>query len=402
MTHEHKLIIKKAVWGLGIIGVFLVGTFFGRSLNAQNKSHDADIAAISNNQDLTEFWSVWKLLDDKYPFKEKVPKDADRLYGAISGMVASFGDPYTTFFPPQQAKLFSDDVKGEFSGVGMEVGFKDGLLTVIAPLKGSPAEKSGIKSGDVVVKIDDVATESMTIDEAISKIRGKIGTEVKLTIARKGDADFRTITITRDTIAMPIVDTKQTGDVFVISLYSFSENSAQLFNDALAKFVASKSKKLIIDLRNNPGGYLDAAVDIGSNFIPQGKVIVRENQGDTAPELVYRSHGTDFQMPRGLKTIILVDGGSASASEILSGAMHEHGVAQLVGTQTFGKGSVQELIPLADGASVKITVAKWFAPNGVSISEKGITPDVVVTTPPTEKLPDPAMQKALQMLDVQK
>jgi carboxyl-terminal processing protease len=199
-----------------------------------------------------------------------------------------------------------------------------------------------------------------------------------------------------------VIDTKVQGDVFTINLYSFSESSPKLFREALQKFSDSKMKKLIIDLRNNPGGYLDAAVDIGSYFIPQGKIIVREDQGNNNPELVYRSHGGDITLPSGLKTMILVNNGSASASEILAGAMSEHGVADLVGTQTFGKGSVQELIPLSDGSSVKITVAKWFTPNGVSISEKGIKPKYVITEKATEKNTDPTNVKALQLLNYKK
>jgi carboxyl-terminal processing protease len=342
------------------------------------------------------------LLNEKYPFKDKIPADNERIYGAISGMVSSFKDPYTMFFPPKEAKMFAEEVKGEFSGVGMEIGMKDSLLTVVSPLKGSPAEKAGVLAGDVIVKINGTSTENVSADEAISTIRGTAGTTVNLTIARKGKAELTDIVITRATIPLTVIDTKVQGDVFTINLYSFSESSPKLFREALQKFSDSKMKKLIIDLRNNPGGYLDAAVDIGSYFIPQGKIIVREDQGNNNPELVYRSHGGDITLPSGLKTMILVNNGSASASEILAGAMSEHGVADLVGTQTFGKGSVQELIPLSDGSSVKITVAKWFTPNGVSISEKGIKPKYVITEKATEKNTDPTNVKALQLLNYKK
>lgn len=403
MKPEHrKKILSNGLIALIIIVVFAGGIFIGKHSSANNTLSANGTTLSPENSDLTQFWSIWKLLNEKYPFKDKIPSDSDRLYGAIGGMVSSFKDPYTMFFPPKEAKLFADEVKGEFTGVGMEVGVKDGVLTVVSPLKGSPAEKAGMMPGDVLVKIDGKSTESMSVDEAVSIIRGKAGTAVNLTVARKGKAELMEVSISRDTISFPTVDTKIDGDVFVLSLYSFSENSPKLFAEGLKKFTDSKLKKLVIDLRNNPGGYLDAAVDIGSYFIPQGKIIVRENQGNNNPELVYRSHGTDMPLPAGLKVMVLVNGGSASASEILAGALSEHGAADLVGVQTFGKGSVQELIPLSDGSSVKITIAKWFTPNGVSISEKGITPKYVITEKPSDKNTDPTLKKALQLLNQRK
>lgn len=403
MNNENrKKIISRTLISLLVVGIFVCGIFIGKYSSANSNTTSAELVTISENKDLQQFWNVWKLLNEKYPFKDKIPADNDRIYGAISGMVESFNDPYTMFFPPKQAQIFADEVKGEFSGVGMEVGIKEGLLTVVSPLKGSPAEKAGILAGDIIVKINGVSTENISVDEAITSIRGKAGSSVDLTIARKGQVELLEIPVTRDTIAFPIIDTKTQGDVFIISLYSFSETSSKLFKEALQKFTDSGLKKLIIDLRNNPGGYLDAAVDIGSYFIPQGKIIVREDQGKDNPELLYRSHGSDITLPSGLKTILLVNEGSASASEILAGAMSEHGVSDLVGAQTFGKGSVQELIPLPDGSSVKITVAKWLTPNGVSISEKGIKPKYVIKEKATEKNTDPELQKALTLLSSKK
>ncbi len=403
MTPEdRKKLISKTLKIALVVVVFVGGIFIGKLSSAGPLTLGAESLSVSENKDLNQFWGVWKLLNEKYPFKEKIPADNDRIYGAISGMVDSFKDPYTMFFPPKEAKMFADEVKGEFSGVGMEIAMKDGLLTVVSPLKGSPAEKAGILAGDIIIKINGTTTEGVSAEEAISTIRGNAGTTVALTIARKGKADFIDVSITRATIPLLVIDTKVQGDVFTINLYSFSESSPKLFAEALQKFSDSKLKKLIIDLRNNPGGYLDAAVDIGSYFIPQGKIIVREDQGNDNPELVYRSHGGDITLPSGIKTMILVNNGSASASEILAGAMSEHGVADLIGTQTFGKGSVQELIPLSDGSSVKITVAKWFTPNGISISEKGIKPKYVITEKATEKNTDPANVKALQLLNYKK
>jgi carboxyl-terminal processing protease len=249
----------------------------------------------------------------------------------------------------------------------------------------------------VILKINETSTEGVTVDEAISLIRGTAGTSVDLTLARKGSADFITVTLVREIINVPVIKTELINGVFIINLYSFSENSAQEFEKALLEFKKTKSKKLIIDVRNNPGGYLNAAIDMASHFIPQGKIVLREDQGDDQPELVYRSQGSELGLPTGIKIMVLVNEGSASASEILAGALVEHNAAQLVGTQTFGKGSVQELIPLSDGSSLKVTVAKWFTPNGVSISEKGITPTYIVTEKPTEKKPDPILEKAFSL-----
>jgi carboxyl-terminal processing protease len=398
---QHKKIIQNTLIVIGIIFAFFLGYIFGNKNTTTNAAGQQN-QLITTHGDFTQFWNVWSLLDEKYPFKEKIPADTDRMYGAIAGMVASFKDPYTMFFPPKEAKLFAEDVKGEFSGVGMEVGMKDGILTVISPLKGSPAERSGVLAGDYIIKVDGKTTEGMSPEEAITLIRGKAGTSVILTIARKGNSNFQDITIVRETIAMPIIETKIDGDIFIINFYSFSETSPKLFADAFQKFKESGLKKMIIDLRNNPGGYMDAAVDIGSYFIPQGKIIIRESFGETQPETIYRSNGTDEMLPRNFKLIVLVNGGSASASEILAGALSEHGVAKTVGTQTFGKGSVQELIPLTDGSSVKITVAKWFTPNGISISEKGITPDYVVTPGDTKSDTDTVLDEAKKLLGTTK
>lgn len=357
----------------------------------------------AQNKDLSEFWYVWNLMQQKYPFKEKVPTDEAKIYGAISGLVSSYKDPYTVFFPPQEAKLFGDQVKGSFGGVGMEVGIKKGFITVVAPMKGSPAEKAGIKSGDIIAEINGKKTDTMDIDTAISLIRGEVGTTVALSIARTGTPEFIHVTITRDIVKVPIIETKEQGDVFIISFYSFSEDSAELFTQALEKFVASGKSKLVIDLRNNPGGYLDAAVDIASYFLPRGATVVKENSGTASSEVLHESKGYSL-LNQNPKIVMLINGGSASASEILAGALSEAGVATLVGTTSFGKGSVQQVIALDGGSAVKITVAKWFTPKGVSISEKGIIPAVTVEDKPilnkkTQKYSDPQLEKAIEILD---
>lgn len=343
-------------------------SFFSRETKAQE------------NIDLTEFWHVWSLLEEKYVDTGTSTQVSveDRIRGAIDGLVRAYGDPYTTYMPPEDAEMFEEDISGNFSGVGMEVGIRNNVVTVISPLPDSPAEKAGILAGDAVVRIGEQSTEGMSTDEAVRLIRGEKGTEVKLTLYREGESEFRELTIVRDTITIPTSKTAVHGDVFVITLYSFNAISEAEIRSALREFIQSKKQKLVLDLRGNPGGYLQSAVAISSYFLPEGKTVVRESFGDDTKEKTYRTSGRTIGTFTPEKFVVLVDGGSASASEIVAGALQEHGVATLIGAQTFGKGSVQELVKLKDQSSLKVTVARWLTPNGTSISEGGLTPDIVV------------------------
>lgn len=353
------------------------------------------------NADLTDFWKAWNALQTNYVIthaSSTLPTAHERVLGAIQGLTAAYGDPYTVFFPPKEAKSFADNISGSFGGVGMEIDVKDGVLTVVAPLKGTPAEAAGVLAGDKIVQIDGASTEGMSTDLAVTKIRGTIGTDVKITVLR--DGKLIPISIKRDTIQVPETDDAldpKTG-VYRIALYEFTANSAQLFDQAFTRFKQSGSKKLIVDLRQNPGGYLDAAVDIASHFLPKGTTIVTEDFAGKQTNQVHTSLGYD-DVPAGTKIVVLVDGGSASASEILSGALQDNRVATIVGAQTFGKGSVQTLIPL-DGGSLKVTVARWITPDGHWIMGNGITPDIVV--PVTQKdvtaKIDPQMARAVELL----
>ncbi len=361
-----------------------------------------DTSTLEADFDL--FWRAWALLDAKYVNTKSATStkvtDQDRVYGAIAGMVNAMGDPYTSFFPPEETKAFQEQISGNFEGVGMELGVKEGVLTVIAALKSTPAEKAGIKSGDQILKINDTITLDMKVDQAVKLIRGKKGTEVKLTIGREGMEPFE-ITVVRDVINIPTLDTKydQSTGIFTIRLYNFTGNSTTLFRNALRDFVATKSNKLIIDLRGNPGGYLEAAVDMASWFLPAGEVVVREDFGSSQPEEVERSAGYNIFGPN-LKMVILIDSGSASASEIFAGALSEYGKATLVGTQTFGKGSVQEYMKLDDKTSLKITIARWLTPKGVSISDGGLAPkyEVKISSEDSKEGKDPQMDKAIELL----
>ena len=357
------------------------------------------------NANMADFWEAWNALEQNYVIthaSSTMPSTQDKVYGAIQGLVAAYGDPFTDFFPPKEAQAFNENISGSFAGVGMQIDVKDGVLTVVAPLKGTPAEKAGIKSGDKIIAIDGASTQGISTDEAVTKIRGPKGSAVDLTVVRSGkQLDFK---ITRDTIQVP--ETKDSYDaktgVYTIALYEFTSDSASLFDEAWQRFKDSGAKSLIIDLRGNPGGYLDAAVSIASHFLPKGEVIVTEDFGGKAPNQVHTSLGPD-DLPQGAKVVVLVDGGSASASEILSGALKDHHAATLVGTQTFGKGSVQTLIPI-DGGQLKVTVARWVTPDGHWIMEKGITPDIISTiatstpsfTPDTAA--DPQYARAVELL----
>jgi len=352
--------------------------------------------------DFSSFWKAWNILNEKFVASgTSTPTDDEKVYGAIAGLASSYNDPYTIFFPPVESKMFESDIAGNFEGVGMEVGEKDGQLTVVAPLKGTPAYKAGIKAGDKIIKIDDTFTTGLKVDEAIKIIRGKKGTEVKLTVTRVGKKDPIEFSVIRDVIEMPTIDTEiKSGEVFVIRLYNFSALSANMFRNALREFISSGKSKLIIDLRGNPGGYLEAAVDMASWFLPVGEVVVREGISETdVSGKLFKSRGYDVFNDK-LQLIILVDGGSASASEILAGALREHGKATLVGTKTFGKGSVQELVKITGDTSLKVTIARWYTPKGVSISQSGLTPDVVVEIKAEDvaKGTDPQMDKAVEIL----
>ncbi|OGI81001.1 hypothetical protein A3B93_00615 [Candidatus Nomurabacteria bacterium RIFCSPHIGHO2_02_FULL_42_24] len=385
-----------------LVGVFVLGVRVGW-LNRPEVQKVVDVLNKENevvsSTDLEPFWKVWNLIDQKYPDAEKIG-DQERVWGAVKGLAGSLDDPYTSFFPPEEAKDFEDSLNGEFEGVGMEIGIKDKIITIIAPLKDTPAYKAGIKAGDKILKIDENITDSMSVEKAVSLIRGPKDTTVNLTIFRETDKKPREISITRDRIVIPTLDTKLRSDgIFVISLYNFSGNSSVLFQSALEEFIKSGSDKLILDLRGNPGGYLDTAINMASWFLPSGKIVVTEDYGTLGKEKVHRSSGYDIFTDQ-LKMVVLVDGGSASASEILAGALSEHGVAKLVGEQTFGKGSVQELIDVTDDTALKITIAQWLTPNGISISKEGLKPDyeVEITEKDLETDRDPQMEKAMEII----
>lgn len=388
-----------------VLALVVVGAsfFLGMGVGYANRPAVEKVIGVLNKEsgkpsdvDFNLFWDVWHRLETQYVDKDKISREK-LVEGAISGMVHALGDPYTVFMPAEEAKRFQQDIKGSFEGIGAEIGIRKGILTIVAPLKGSPAEAAGLRAGDKILKIDQTVTSDLTVDEAVRLIRGAKGTKVKLTIFRDTDTQPREIFVTRDTIVVPNIKTdKKSGGIFVIHMNEFSETSPDDFRKAVAEFKSSGSQKLILDLRNNPGGFLTAAVDIASWFLKAGDIVVTEHWSDGKVE-TYRSRG--YQALQSTPIVVLVNQGSASASEILAGALRDQRGAKLVGEKTYGKGSVQELEELPGGASLKITIAKWLTPSGRSINENGLDPDVAVTASSTvPEGQDPVMEKAMQLL----
>jgi len=353
------------------------------------------------NADFTDFWKAWNALETHYVIthaSSTLPSVKERIFGAIEGLASSYGDPYTLYFPPKEAKAFAESISGSFAGVGMEIDVKNGILTVVAPLRGTPAEAAGIKAGDQIITIDGKSTDGLSVDKAVSQIRGPIGTAVEFTIIRDGKAIE--IKIIRDTIQVPETEDglDEASSVYHIALYQFTASSADLFNQAFTRFKNSGSRRLVIDLRGNPGGYLDSAVNIASHFLPKGTTVVTEDFDNKEENQVHTSLGYN-DTPEGTKIVVLIDGGSASASEIFAGALQDEKVATIIGTKSFGKGSVQTLIDLGAG-SLKVTVARWITPAGKWIMGNGVTPDITVqfTQADATAKKDPQMARAVKFL----
>jgi carboxyl-terminal processing protease len=349
---------------------------------------------LTKESDLDLFWLVWSTLESKYPFEE--PSSEEKIHGAIRGLVDAYGDEYSSFLPPARSEFFNQTISGEFGGIGAEIGIRSGYLSVVAPLKNSPAESAGVLAGDIITHADAIDVADKTLDEAIGLIRGKIGTDVVLTIVRSGEVDQMDITITRDLVHVPVIDTEIRDDVFVIHLYNFNETSSDVFKSTLIEFKESGHRKLLIDLRNNPGGYLTAAIEIASFFLPQGEIILREQGSLNDGEEIYRSHGYDLLSDRDITLKVLINEGSASASEILAGALQDNNHAQIAGERSYGKGSVQELIDLPENTSLKITTSKWLTPKGEHISRTGIEPDIEIASD-YESEDDVQLIQALQL-----
>lgn len=384
-----------------IVIIFASGYYFGND-GREGFRININGSEESTGADLAPFWKAWEILDDKFVGSASTTNitSEDKVWASIEGLASAYGDPYTVFFPPVESQMFAEEIRGSFNGVGMEIASQEGLLTVVSPLKGSPAERAGVKPGDKIIQINDTPAARLPVDEAVSLIRGEGGTTVKITFQREGTTEPIVRNITREAISIPTLDTELLpSGVFLISLYSFSENSPNLFRQALREFVESGSNKLILDLRNNPGGYLEAAVSMASWFLPRSDIVVSEDFGGKRENVEHRSQGYNI-FNDNLRFAILINGGSASASEILAGALREHNKATLIGENTFGKGSVQELVPITDDTSLKVTIAHWLTPLGNSISEGGVVPDIEVkiTAEDATSGRDPQLERAVEFL----
>lgn len=393
---------KKKYKGLVIIllavivfGSFGSGFYLGKNKQSASKQlalSDQTTTATEDNFDFNLYWEAWDALRSNFVYKNKI-KDKDMFYGSIKGLAGAMNDPYTVFMTPTETKEFSNDMAGTFEGVGAEVGMRNELITIIAPLAGMPAEKAGVKAGDKIYAIDGKSTIGMTVDEAVKAIRGKKGTIVTLTLIRDKENTPREIKIERGIIVVKSVAVTYRSDgIAVIKVSNFNDDTTDLFNKAVKEILVKKPKGIILDLRNNPGGYLDTAVSMASEWVKAGPVVL-EQFGDGK-----RNEYNALGNPRlgDYKTVVLVNGGSASASEIVAGALRDYKKATLMGEKTYGKGSVQTIQDLSDGSSIKITIATWMTPNGDFINEKGLLPQVEVklTADDVEKNRDPQLQKA--------
>lgn len=349
------------------------------------------------NANFDVFWETWKTLEDKYVGRQKLDRQ-EMVYEAVKGLVKSTSDPYSAFFTPEESKMLEEDISGSFSGIGAEIGFKKGVLTIIAPLKNSPAQNAGILAGDQILKIDEMSTQDMTLEEAVSRIRGEKGTTAALSIFREGFSEAKEFKIVRDVIKIPTIEWEKKNDIAYIKLYNFIGNIEREFRQTAVQTTKTKPKGIIVDVRNNPGGFLEAAIDIASYFMPQGGIVAIEDFGNGKGRNEFRSKGYKFF--EDLPVVILINNGSASASEILAGALKGRERTKLVGETTFGKGSVQEVINLSNGTSLKVSVARWLTPAGQSIQDAGIEPDVKIEmkADDLEKGEDPQLDKAMEII----
>lgn len=405
---------QKIILGIVVLalmgGAFAFGLFVGVNDNQQISVpiFAKGTSLEPEGVDFSPIWKAWNVLNEKYvaATSTQAITNEERVWGMIQGLANSLGDPYTVFFPPADAEIFEADISGNFEGVGMEIAIRDNVLTVVSPLKDTPAYRAGILSGDKIIKIDGEDTEAFSVIQSVKLIRGERGSEVVFTIVREGETELLTISVIRDVIQIPTISTDNADGaglredgVFVIQLYNFSALSQHLFRGALREFVLSGTDKLILDLRGNPGGFLEASVDMASWFLPIGKVVVEESFGEGIEPVIYRSRGYDI-FNEDLKMAIVINRGSASASEILAGALRDYKIATLVGEQSFGKGSVQELVQITDDTSLKVTIARWLTPLGNSISDEGLKPDIEIerTLEDIEKDIDPQIEKAAEFL----
>ncbi|MBD3281427.1 PDZ domain-containing protein [Candidatus Uhrbacteria bacterium] len=409
-----------AVFAIGIS--FSGGFFLGRGGEAEAQGQtpvDKSVRGIGSlpgsdiiaeHLDFNQFWELWELLQLRY-YQET--DDQEMFYGAMEGLAKSLGDPYTDFFKPKTAKEFSDSLKGEFQGIGAEIGIRDNQLQIIAPLPDTPASRAGLRAGDYILQVNGTSTDSMTVEQAVMLIRGKKGTTVTLHIGRFNKVETTDeitgenkiieepetfdVPIVRDVIHIESVRTEWPEErIAKIQITNFNEDTALEFKKQVQDIIAQNPVGLILDLRNNPGGFLDRSISIAGEWTGGDIVVVEQRKGKIIDEFRGIGSGRLSAVP----TVVLVNEGSASASEIVAGALQDYDLATIIGMQTFGKGSVQDYTEFTDGSAVKITVAEWLTPKGRSINETGIAPDIEVelTIEDYNENRDPQLDKAIEFI----
>lgn len=385
---------------ISTFAAFIGGMYIGRSYWdklpwSNTRFINTEVPSELKDVDFSLFWEAYQILDKKYVNR---PLDKEKvLYGAIDGMVSSLDDPYTAFMNPEMTQEFDNEIHGTFEGIGIEIGIKNNLLTVIAPVENTPAWNAGLKPRDIILTINDQSTLDIQINEAVKLIRGPKGSTVKLTIKRDGVDASQEFEITRDTIEVKSVEYEQKENgIFYIKITRFSESTTKEFDEAIQELLKSDSKKIVLDLRNNPGGFLESSIDISSEFIEKGVVVTEEFSENEKNN--YKARGR--ARLESFTTVILVNEGSASASEIVAGALQDQKGVKLIGKKTYGKGSVQEFEDLPGGSSIRVTVAKWLTPNGININENGIEPTIEVdlTDDDYNNDRDPQLDKAIEIL----
>lgn len=337
--------------------------------------------------DMTNFWATKRFIEEQYPGKVN-PQEL--ITGASKGLVEGLGDPYSAYLTPDLVKQLDQELSGSVEGIGVEIGLKGGQPTVIAPLPNSPAARAGIAAGDVIIGVEGQPTQGLTLEEVTKKIRGTKGTKVTIDVKKPGQSQAQTLTLTREELKSPSVTLTYQGDVAIIDVSRFGDDTPAAFDKVTQDILAKKPRGIVLDLRSNPGGFLDGSIDVTSTFLTSG-AIVKEQFAHGKTET---KNATGDGRLASYPLVVLVNKGTASAAEITAGALRDDRGIKLVGEKTFGKGSVQELKDLEDGAVLKLTIAEWLTPNGVSISKQGLNPDVEVSS----DNPEAQLQAAINQL----